>query len=122
MSNKVCLFLFYNKHLKHAVTTDYLIFSCILLAFLEALPHLCQHVNLVGGDGDSRAVLCALIGLMEDSDPAVRISFSQSVRFLLTETSKNSEQDSLNEVSWLHQPESSTTKTNVAYSSVFCSF
>lgn len=70
-----------------------------LLAFLEALPHLCQHVKLTGGDSDSRAVLCALIGLMEDSDVAVRISFSQSVRFLLTETTRNSEQGSLSEVS-----------------------
>uniref|UniRef100_A0A4W6DWN3 Serine/threonine-protein kinase ATR n=1 Tax=Lates calcarifer TaxID=8187 RepID=A0A4W6DWN3_LATCA len=53
--------------------------SSVKQAFLEALPHLCQHVNLTGGDSDSRAVLCALIGLMEDSDPAVRIRFSQSV-------------------------------------------
>ncbi|XP_056281623.1 serine/threonine-protein kinase ATR isoform X2 [Pseudoliparis swirei] len=72
--------------------------SSVKQAFLEALPHLCQHVKLVGGDGDSHAVLCALIGLMEDSDPAVRTCFSQSVRFLLTETSRNSEQDSLSEL------------------------
>ncbi|KAM6969300.1 serine/threonine-protein kinase ATR [Tautogolabrus adspersus] len=72
--------------------------SSVKQAFLEALPHLCQHVNLVGGDSDSRAVLCALIGLMEDSDPVTRIRFSQSVRFLLTETVRNSEQGSLNEL------------------------
>ncbi|TKS86882.1 Serine/threonine-protein kinase atr [Collichthys lucidus] len=72
--------------------------SSVKQAFLEALPHLCQHVKLTGGDSDSRAVLCALIGLMEDSDVAVRISFSQSVRFLLTETTRNSEQGSLNEL------------------------
>uniref|UniRef100_A0A3Q3JBB0 Serine/threonine-protein kinase ATR n=1 Tax=Monopterus albus TaxID=43700 RepID=A0A3Q3JBB0_MONAL len=71
--------------------------SSVKQAFLEALPHLCQHVNLSGGDSDSRAVLCALISLMEDSDPAVRIHFSQSVRFLLTVTGKHSEQDSLSE-------------------------
>uniref|UniRef100_A0A7N8YNC1 Serine/threonine-protein kinase ATR n=1 Tax=Mastacembelus armatus TaxID=205130 RepID=A0A7N8YNC1_9TELE len=53
--------------------------SIIKQAFLEALPHLCQHVSLVGGDSDCQAVLCALIGLMEDSDPVVRIHFSQSV-------------------------------------------
>lgn len=70
-----------------------------LPAFLEALPHLCQHVNLTGADSDSRAVLCTLIGLMEDSDPVVRTRFSQSVRFLLAETTRNSEQSSLNEVS-----------------------
>ncbi|XP_045917946.1 serine/threonine-protein kinase ATR isoform X1 [Micropterus dolomieu] len=72
--------------------------SSVKQAFLEALPHLCQHVNLVGGDSDSRAVLYALIGLMEDSDPMVRIRFSQSVRFLLTETTRNSEHGSLNEL------------------------
>ncbi|KAM4723913.1 serine/threonine-protein kinase ATR [Anableps anableps] len=72
--------------------------SCVKLAFLEALPHLCQHVNLLGADSDSRAVLCALIGLIEDSDPTVRTRFSQSVRFLLTESTKNSEQGTLNEL------------------------
>ncbi|XP_037833578.1 serine/threonine-protein kinase ATR [Kryptolebias marmoratus] len=72
--------------------------SSVKQAFLEALPHLCQHVNLIGGDNDSRAVLCALIGLMEDSDPLVRIRFSQSLRFLLTETATNSEQGTLNEL------------------------
>lgn len=77
---------------------SYLLVHFTFLAFLEALPHLCQHVNLVGGDSDSQAVLCALIGLIEDSDPAVRIRFSQSVRFLLTESTRNSEQGSLSEV------------------------
>ncbi|TKS86901.1 Serine/threonine-protein kinase atr [Collichthys lucidus] len=72
--------------------------SSVKQAFLEALPHLCQHVKLTGEDSDARAVLCALIGLMEDSDVAVRISFSQSVRFLLTETTRNSEQGSLSEL------------------------
>lgn len=66
--------------------------------FLEALPHLCQHVDLIGGDSDSRAVLCALIGLMEDSDPVVRKHFSQSVKFLLKDATKNSEEGTLNEV------------------------
>nr|XP_057946886.1 serine/threonine-protein kinase ATR isoform X2 [Doryrhamphus excisus] len=59
-------------------------------AFLEALPHFCQHVSLAGDDGDSREVLCALIGLMEDSNARVRTSFSQSVRFLLTEPTQSS--------------------------------
>ncbi|XP_049452852.1 serine/threonine-protein kinase ATR [Epinephelus fuscoguttatus] len=72
--------------------------SSVKQAFLEALPHLCQHVNLVGGDSDSQVVLCALVGLMEDSDPVVRIRFSQSVRFLLTETTRNSEQGSISEL------------------------
>uniref|UniRef100_M4A4B4 Serine/threonine-protein kinase ATR n=1 Tax=Xiphophorus maculatus TaxID=8083 RepID=M4A4B4_XIPMA len=72
--------------------------SCVKLAFLEALPHLCQHVNLLGADSDSRAVLCALVGLIEDAEPAVRTRFSQSVRFLLTESTRHSEQDTLSEL------------------------
>ncbi|CAB1433197.1 unnamed protein product [Pleuronectes platessa] len=79
--------------------------SSVKQAFLEALPHLCQHVDLIGGDSDSGAVLCALIGLMEDKDPVVRICFSQSVCFLLTESSRNSEQSSLNELLVAHLKE-----------------
>ena len=52
---------------------------------MEALPHLSLHVNLVGGDSDSQAILSALIGLIEDPDPVVRTCFGQSVRFLLAE-------------------------------------
>ncbi|XP_028995716.2 LOW QUALITY PROTEIN: serine/threonine-protein kinase ATR [Betta splendens] len=72
--------------------------SSVKQAFLEALPHLCQHVSLLGGDSHSQAVLCALIDLLEDADPAVRIRFSQSVRFLLTETNQSSDQGSLSEL------------------------
>ncbi|XP_054652391.1 serine/threonine-protein kinase ATR isoform X2 [Dunckerocampus dactyliophorus] len=64
--------------------------SSVKRAFLEALPHLCQHVSLAGDHSDSREVLCALIGLMEDSDPGVRTGFSRSVRFLLTEPTQSS--------------------------------
>lgn len=69
------------------------------LAFLDALPHLCLHVNLVSEDSDSRKVLSALMGLMEDSDPAVRKCFSQSVRFLLMESERNSVPSFFSEVS-----------------------
>ncbi|XP_068194787.1 serine/threonine-protein kinase ATR [Antennarius striatus] len=72
--------------------------SCVKHAFLEALPHLCQHVDVVGGDGDSQAALGALAGLMDDSDPAVRIRFSRSVRFLLKDVTRNSEKSCLSEL------------------------
>lgn len=72
----------------------YLLFT----AFLEALPHLRLHVNLLDEDADSRSVIGSLLGLMEDPDPAVRIHLSQSVRFLLPESSGQSEQSSLSEV------------------------
>ncbi|XP_028293251.1 serine/threonine-protein kinase ATR [Gouania willdenowi] len=71
--------------------------SLVKQAFLETLPHLCQHVNMTGGDPHSRGLLCALFALMEDSDAAVRIRFSQSVRYLLTE-SRSSEQASVDEL------------------------
>ncbi|KAM6960680.1 serine/threonine-protein kinase ATR [Aplochiton taeniatus] len=67
-------------------------------AFIGALPHLCRHVNLAGGDNDSRAVLCALIGLMEDPEPKVRRLFSQSVRFLLAEPTLSPDQGPLSEL------------------------
>uniref|UniRef100_A0A3B4AQY2 Serine/threonine-protein kinase ATR n=1 Tax=Periophthalmus magnuspinnatus TaxID=409849 RepID=A0A3B4AQY2_9GOBI len=73
--------------------------------FLEALPHLCQHVSLSSGDSDSKAVSCALIGLIEDSDTDVRASFGQSVRFLLTEDGQASEQNSLSELLVAHLKE-----------------
>lgn len=72
---------------------------CLLpSAFLEALPHLRLHVNLLDEDADSQSVIGSLLGLMEDPDPAVRIRLSQSVRFLLPESCGQSEQSSLSEV------------------------
>ncbi|XP_045063840.1 serine/threonine-protein kinase ATR isoform X2 [Coregonus clupeaformis] len=67
-------------------------------AFLEALPHLCQHVSLGGRDSDSLAILRDLIGLIEDSDPSVRTLFSQSVRFLLAETTSEPDQGPIREL------------------------
>lgn len=90
----ICPFL-YGKKIHTLHVTIYL----PLLAFLEALPHLCLHINLFDGDSDSQSVISTLIGLMEDPDPAVRIRLSQSIRFLLPETTGHSEQSSLSEVS-----------------------
>ncbi|XP_055785850.1 serine/threonine-protein kinase ATR isoform X2 [Salvelinus fontinalis] len=67
-------------------------------AFLDALPHLCQHVNLGGRDSDSLAILRDLIGLIEDPDPSVRTLFSQSVRFLLAEPTSEPDQDPVKEL------------------------
>jgi len=74
-----------------------------LLAFVEALPHLCLHVKLVDGDSDSRAILAALIGLIEDPDPGVRTCFGQSVRFLLAEPAPCTEQGLVSEVCAPHK-------------------
>uniref|UniRef100_A0A3B3VBU1 Serine/threonine-protein kinase ATR n=1 Tax=Poecilia latipinna TaxID=48699 RepID=A0A3B3VBU1_9TELE len=90
--SEVLKFFFYKNAVFAMFASRFLHLLCalkttrLISAFLEALPHLCQHVNLLGADSDSRAALCALIGLIEDADPAVRTRFSQSVRFLLTES------------------------------------
>uniref|UniRef100_A0AAY5KRD1 Serine/threonine-protein kinase ATR n=1 Tax=Esox lucius TaxID=8010 RepID=A0AAY5KRD1_ESOLU len=67
-------------------------------AFLESLPHLCQHISLGGGDPDTLAILRGLIGLVEDPDPSVRALFSQSVRFLLAEPAADSDQGPISEL------------------------
>ncbi|KAK0130626.1 Serine/threonine-protein kinase atr [Merluccius polli] len=72
--------------------------SGVKQAFVEALPHLGLHVNLVGGDSDSQAILAALIGLIEDPDPVVRTCFGQSVRFLLAEPAASPEQGLVSEL------------------------
>ncbi|XP_056151597.1 serine/threonine-protein kinase ATR [Lampris incognitus] len=72
--------------------------SSVKQAFMEALPHLCQHVNLMDGGSSSHAVLSALIGLIEDPDPLVRTGFSKSVRFLLAELIPNPDQGFLSEL------------------------
>ncbi|KAJ3613478.1 hypothetical protein NHX12_019727 [Muraenolepis orangiensis] len=66
--------------------------SGVKKALVEALPHLVLHVNLMQGDSDSREILAALIGLIEDPDPEVRTCFGQSVRFLLSEPAPSPEQ------------------------------
>ncbi|XP_049596564.1 serine/threonine-protein kinase ATR [Syngnathus scovelli] len=63
--------------------------SSVKQAFLHALPHLCQHVCLADGSDDSQELLSALVGLIEDSDQVVRIAFSQSVRYLLSDPSSD---------------------------------
>nr|XP_061780459.1 serine/threonine-protein kinase ATR-like [Nerophis lumbriciformis] len=72
--------------------------SSVKTAFLKALPHLCQHVSLAGDDRDSQSFLCALMDLMEDPDTGVRTGLSQSVRFLLTEPTRSSDDGSVSEL------------------------
>ncbi|XP_029600523.1 serine/threonine-protein kinase ATR-like [Salmo trutta] len=67
-------------------------------AFLDALPHLCQHVNIGGRDSDSLDILRDLIGLIEDPDPSVRTLFSLSVGFLLAEPTSEPNQDPVKEL------------------------
>ncbi|KAF6726268.1 Serine/threonine-protein kinase ATR [Oryzias melastigma] len=87
--------------------------SGIKLAFLDALPHLCQHVNLTGEGDDSQAVLRALTNLMEDPDPSVRERFSHVVQFLIKYSANESEGSPLNELLVTRLKESfSNAKTN----------
>lgn len=77
---------------------DLLALYFAISAFLEALPHLCQHVNLTGESSDSQAVLRSLTDLMEDPEPSVRERFSHVVQFLIQYSASDSEGSTLNEV------------------------
>ncbi|XP_011488483.1 serine/threonine-protein kinase ATR isoform X2 [Oryzias latipes] len=72
--------------------------SGVKQAFLEALPHLCQHVNLTRESSDSQAVLRSLTDLMEDPEPSVRERFSHVVQFLIQYSASDSEGSTLNEL------------------------
>uniref|UniRef100_A0AAR2KSQ3 Serine/threonine-protein kinase ATR n=1 Tax=Pygocentrus nattereri TaxID=42514 RepID=A0AAR2KSQ3_PYGNA len=59
-----------------------LLFVCVL-AFIENISHLCKHVDLGSSDPDTKALLTALVNLIEDPHQDVRMLFSQNIRSLL---------------------------------------
>ncbi|MGH0119838.1 UNVERIFIED_CONTAM: hypothetical protein FKN15_043271 [Acipenser sinensis] len=70
--------------------------SSVKSAFIENVPHLCKHVNLGNHDPDTKAVLSALVNLMEDPDKDVRMLFSKNIKYLLE--SWETEQGALKEL------------------------
>uniref|UniRef100_A0AAR2J3F0 Serine/threonine-protein kinase ATR n=1 Tax=Pygocentrus nattereri TaxID=42514 RepID=A0AAR2J3F0_PYGNA len=52
-------------------------------AFIENISHLCKHVDLGSSDPDTKALLTALVNLIEDPHQDVRMLFSQNIRSLL---------------------------------------
>ncbi|XP_041120696.1 serine/threonine-protein kinase ATR-like [Polyodon spathula] len=70
--------------------------SSVKAAFIENIPHLCKHVNLGNRDLDTKAVLTALVNLMEDPDKDVRILFSKNIKYMLE--SWETEQGALKEL------------------------
>ncbi|KAL6468384.1 hypothetical protein MHYP_G00240610 [Metynnis hypsauchen] len=52
-------------------------------AFIENISHLCKHVDLGSSDPDTKALLTALVNLIEDPHQDVRMLFSQNIRNLL---------------------------------------
>ncbi|MGH0136331.1 UNVERIFIED_CONTAM: hypothetical protein FKN15_036029 [Acipenser sinensis] len=70
--------------------------SSVKSTFIENVPHLCKHVNLGNRDPDTKAVLSALVNLMEDPDKDVRMLFSKNIKYLLE--SWETEQGALKEL------------------------
>ncbi|KAI4897685.1 hypothetical protein NFI96_015723 [Prochilodus magdalenae] len=52
-------------------------------AFIENISHLCKHVDLGSSDPDTKALLTALVNLIEDPHQDVRMLFSQNIKNLL---------------------------------------
>ncbi|MBN3304026.1 ATR kinase, partial [Amia calva] len=52
-------------------------------AFIENIPHLCKHVELGSGDPDTKALVSALVNLIEDPDEEVRMLFGKNIKHLL---------------------------------------
>lgn len=68
----------------------------VVLAFIENIPDLFAHLNVKREERDLRAVIEALLNLMEDPHKDVRIAFSGNIRYILE--SVNCEEGTLNEV------------------------
>nr|XP_023680216.1 serine/threonine-protein kinase ATR isoform X1 [Paramormyrops kingsleyae] len=55
----------------------------VKIGFIGNIPHLCKHVDLMKGDPDTRALVGALLDLMEDPDEGVRMVFSRNIKHFL---------------------------------------
>ncbi|XP_068136880.1 serine/threonine-protein kinase ATR isoform X2 [Hyperolius riggenbachi] len=70
--------------------------SSVKMAFIENIPEVFRHLNVEKDELDLRAMIEALLNLMEDPDKDVRIAFSGNIRYLLE--SVNCEEGRLNEL------------------------
>ncbi|XP_077344341.1 serine/threonine-protein kinase ATR isoform X2 [Lithobates pipiens] len=70
--------------------------SSVKLAFIKNIPELFKNLNVEKDEMDMRAMIKALLNLMEDPDKDVRIAFSGNIRYILE--SANFEEGSLNEL------------------------
>nr|XP_015216835.1 PREDICTED: serine/threonine-protein kinase ATR isoform X1 [Lepisosteus oculatus] len=57
--------------------------STVKLAFTENIPHLCRHVNLGNCDPDTKALLSALVNLIQDPEEEVRMMFAKKIKYML---------------------------------------
>ncbi|CAH2247104.1 serine threonine- kinase atr isoform X1 [Pelobates cultripes] len=60
--------------------------SSVKIAFIENIPELLTHLDIKKNEMDSRAVIEALLNLMEDPDKDVRICFSGKIRHIFEAT------------------------------------
>ncbi|KAG8580917.1 hypothetical protein GDO81_007479 [Engystomops pustulosus] len=70
--------------------------SSVKMAFIENIPDLFTHLNVQRDEKDLRAMIQALLSLMEDPDKDIRIAFSGNIRYILEAV--NCEEGSLNEL------------------------
>jgi len=54
-----------------------------MAAFIRNIRHLFKHVDLGNSDPDTKALVGALVNLIEDPDQEVRIMFGQNIKNLL---------------------------------------
>lgn len=52
-------------------------------AFIRNIRHLFKHVDLGNSDPDTKALVSALVNLIEDPDQEVRVMFGQNIKNLL---------------------------------------
>ncbi|XP_076149495.1 serine/threonine-protein kinase ATR isoform X1 [Alosa pseudoharengus] len=57
--------------------------SPVKQAFMENIPHLCMHLDLSHCDPDTKALVTALVDLIEDPDHGVRMLFSKNLKNML---------------------------------------
>ncbi|XP_042558922.1 serine/threonine-protein kinase ATR [Clupea harengus] len=57
--------------------------SAVKRAFIQNIPHLCAHLDLSSGDPDTKALVTALVDLIEDPDCEVRMLFSKTLKNML---------------------------------------
>ncbi|KAG9343603.1 hypothetical protein JZ751_013773 [Albula glossodonta] len=57
--------------------------STVKLAFVRNIPHLCKHLAVGNGDPDTKSLVSALLGLIEDPAEDVRMAFGRNIKHLL---------------------------------------
>ncbi|XP_071608255.1 serine/threonine-protein kinase ATR [Heliangelus exortis] len=76
-SVQACLFKPFLTLLENKVS------SSVKLAFIENIPHLCQHLDFNTDESNVKILVGSLLNLMEDPDKDVRVAFSDCIKSIL---------------------------------------